>query len=106
MALLKIKLDNTTVSTSYMGGRQNVSSLDDAWISILKSIYLGGDTIEIVDERVDIPKSFGKLSVSFDTDTACRVYPDKENYGIEDIIEWLEENPVEKKKIIEKMKKA
>lgn len=100
MGLLRITLKNDIVLTSYMGSEPSVSPMNNAWISILKSLILGGDTIEVSDERDSTAPLYSNLSFKFNTDTAERVLPQDDTpinplYDLDALILWLEKNPVE-----------
>ena len=104
MGLFKITLTDDKVITSYMGGRPNESPINSAWIGILQCLRLGGDMIDVSDERDPHKLLYTDLTFKFDTDTAARTSP-KDNELIdplhdpEALLEWLEQNPDELERI-------
>lgn len=104
MGTLNITLTNTTVYASYMGGKAVESPINDAWIHILKSLILGGDIIEVLDEREKTFSYISDLSFSFNTDTAERILPKSKEminplYDLDALVNWLERNPEELKRL-------
>ena len=104
MGLLRIKLTDSSVYASYMGGTPAVSTMNDAWIHIIKSLMIGGDVIEVVDERDQSTFHNKDLTFTFDTDTAERTFPNAKEpinplYDRDALVDWLERNPDELKRI-------
>lgn len=100
MGLLRIKLTDTNVFTSYMGGEARISPMSDAWLSILNSLLFGGDTIEVTDERNEKMRAIKDMTFTYDTDTAERIRPQDEEYinplyDLDPLLDFLENNPDE-----------
>ena len=103
MGLFKVTLTDEKEITSYMGGRPDESPISNAWYGILQCLRLGGDVIEVSDERDPNKPLYMDLSFTFDTDTAARTLPSDEAINPlsdpETLIEWLAENPDELERI-------
>ena len=104
MGLFKVTLTDEKVITSYMGSRPDESPIGNAWYGILQCLRLGGDMIEVTDERDPSNPLYIDLSFTFNTDTAARTLP-SDNDPIdpmsdpEALLEWLAENPDELERI-------
>ena len=79
MGLLRITLKENTAITSYMGGKPSISPLSDGVISILKSLLIGGDSIEVIDERIATSPIESNLTFTYNTDTAERIMPQNDD---------------------------
>ncbi len=100
VGLLRLSIKNDMVYSSYMGGEPSVSPLSSGMLSILKSLLIGGDTIDVIDEREITSPLESRLTFSYNTDTAERKTPNDEKfinplYDLDALIDWLEKNPNE-----------
>ena len=100
MGLLRIKLTKSFVYASYMGGEPKISPMNDAWISILNSLILGEDIIQVSDERERKSTMIPDLSFTYNTDTAERKLPQDDEiidplHDPDALVDWLENNPDE-----------
>lgn len=104
MGLFKITLTDDKVITSYMGSRPNESPISDAWYGLIQCLRIGGDVIDVSDERDPNQPLYMDLSFTFNTDTAERTLPSDEEpidpmKDLDALLDWLEENPDELKRL-------
>ncbi len=104
MGLFKVTLTDNKVITSYMGGRPNESPINNAWIGILQCLRLGGDTIDVSDERNPDMPLYTDMTFTFNTDTAARTSPKDDEpidplHDPETLHDWLKQNPGELERI-------